>query len=148
MCKAFLLLKIFRIFATANKGIRMPIIITKEFRIEAAHYLPNMPEGHKCKRMHGHSFRIEVKVAGEPDAHTGMVMDFAEIKETVRPLIDMLDHWVINDIGEKNNLPLLQNPTSENMAKWFYQTLKPQLPLLHSIVIHETCTSYCEYSEK
>lgn len=123
----------------------MPVIITKEFRIEAAHYLPQMPEGHKCRRMHGHSFRIEVKVAGEPDEKTGLLIDFSEIKTIVRPLIDMLDHWVINEVAEIQNIPLLKNPTSENMAKWFFETLQPLLPGLYSIIIHETCTSYCEY---
>lgn len=123
----------------------MPVIITKEFRIEAAHYLPQMPEGHKCRRMHGHSFRIEVKVAGEPDENTGLLIDFSEIKTIVRPLIDMLDHWVINEVAEIQNIPLLKNPTSENMARWFFETLQPLLPGLYSIVIHETCTSYCEY---
>lgn len=125
----------------------MPVIITKEFRIEAAHYLPQMPEGHKCRRMHGHSFRIEVKVAGEPDENTGLLIDFSEIKTIVRPLIDMLDHWVINEVAEIQNIPLLKNPTSENMARWFFETLQPVLPGLYSIVIHETCTSFCEYKK-
>ncbi|MBX7242805.1 MAG: 6-carboxytetrahydropterin synthase QueD [Bacteroidia bacterium] len=123
----------------------VPVIITKEFRFEAAHYLPNMPEGHKCRRMHGHSFKIGVKVKGQPDAFSGIVMDFAEIKAIVKPLIEMLDHYVINEVGTENNSPLLQNPTSENLAKWFFESLKEKLPGLYSIEVYETCTSYCEY---
>ncbi len=123
----------------------MPVIITKEFRFESAHYLPNMPDGHKCRRMHGHSFKVGVKVKGKADAFTGVVMDFAEIKAIVKPLIEMLDHYVINEVGAENGSVLLQNPTSENLAKWFYESLKNQLPGLFSIEVHETCTSYCEY---
>lgn len=123
----------------------MPTTITKEFTFEAAHYLPNMPDGHKCRRMHGHSFRIAVKVTGEPDAIMGIVIDFSEVKRIVKPLIETLDHWVINEVGEKMGEPLLQNPTSENIAKWFFQQLAPVLPGLDCIVVHETCTSYCEY---
>jgi 6-pyruvoyltetrahydropterin/6-carboxytetrahydropterin synthase len=125
----------------------VPVTITKEFRFESAHYLPYMPEGHKCRRMHGHSFRVEVKLMGEPSPETGILMDFAEIKDCVKPFVESLDHWVINEVGEKQGDDLLQNPTSENIAKWFYLKLKPLLPALKSIVVHETCTSYCEYSE-
>lgn len=122
----------------------LAVIITKEFRFEAAHFLPNMPEGHKCRRMHGHSFRIEVKVQGEPNAHTGILMDFAEIKAVVKPFIDKLDHFVLNEVGEQENDRWLKNPTSEHLAIWFFEQLKDKLPL-HSIVVHETCTSHCEY---
>lgn len=136
-----------RVCASLESKKNVPITITKTFGFEAAHYLPMMPEGHKCRRMHGHSFRIEVKLAGEPDAQTGILMDFAEIKTVVKPLIEMLDHWVINEVGEQAGSVLLQNPTSENLAKWFYETLKPLLPQLHAIVVHETCTSKCEYTQ-
>lgn len=120
------------------------VIITKQFHFESAHFLPKMPVGHKCRRMHGHSFKIEVKIAGEPDAETGILMDFATLKEIVKPLIDMLDHYVLNEVGEELNDDLLKNPTSENIAKWFFESLKDKLPL-YSIIVHETCTSYCEY---
>lgn len=109
--------------------------IFKIFTLEAAHRLPNVPEGHKCARLHGHSFRVEVQVSGEVDAHTGWVMDFADIKQAFKPLHDQLDHHYLNDIAG------LENPTSENLSRWIYQQLKPALPGLSAIVVHETCTA-------
>lgn len=114
--------------------------IFKIFTLEAAHRLPNVPEGHKCARLHGHSFRVEVQVSGEVDAHTGWVMDFADIKAAFKPLHDRLDHHYLNDIKG------LENPTSENLSRWIYQQLKPALPGLSAIVVHETCTAGSRYS--
>jgi len=131
----------------AKGGATMPVLLTKEFQFESAHYLPKMPEGHKCRRLHGHSFKVEITIAGEIDPETGILIDFGDIKKVVKPYIDMLDHWLINEVAETHNIPLLKNPTSENLAKWFYITLKPQLPELFSIIVHETCTSRCEYRE-
>ncbi len=111
----------------------------KIFSIEAAHRLPNVPAGHKCARLHGHSFRIEVHVEGPLDPHTGWVMDFADIKSAFRPLFDRLDHYYLNDV------PGLENPTSERLAEWIWRQLKPGLPLLSEIVVHETCTAGCRY---
>ena len=113
--------------------------IFKVFTIEAAHRLPNVPAGHKCARLHGHSFRIEIHVSGEPDPHTGWVMDFSEIKAVFKPIYERLDHHYLNDI------PGLENPTSERLAAWVWEQLKPALPLLSEIVVHETCTSGCRY---
>ncbi|MEL7534729.1 MAG: 6-carboxytetrahydropterin synthase QueD [Bacteroidota bacterium] len=123
----------------------MPALITKKFTFESAHHLPNMPEGHKCRRLHGHSFRMEVNVLGEIEPHTGMVMDFGDIKTIVKPYIDMLDHWCLNEVAEREDIALLKNPTSENIAQWFFEELNDKLPGLYSIVVHETCTSRCEY---
>ena len=123
----------------------MPVILTKEFNFEAAHWLPTFPEGHKCKRLHGHSFVVEVKVKGEIDPKTGILVDFAEIKKVVKPIIEELDHRCLNEIGAERNIPELINPTSENVCKWLFEVLKPQLPILSSIIVHETCTSRCEY---
>lgn len=114
--------------------------IFKIFTLEAAHRLPNVPEGHKCARLHGHSFRIEIHVRGEPDPHTGWVMDFADIKAAFAPLYDQLDHHYLNDIAG------LDNPTSENLARWIFEHLQPALPALNKIVVHETCTSGAVYS--
>jgi 6-pyruvoyltetrahydropterin/6-carboxytetrahydropterin synthase len=114
--------------------------IYKEFTFEAAHLLPNVPAGHKCGRLHGHSFRIEVHVAGELDATLGWIMDYAEIKSLVKPVIAKLDHYYLNDI------PGLENPTSEVIACWLWQQLKPSLTLLSRIVVKETCTSGCVYT--
>jgi len=123
----------------------MPVIISKTFRFEAAHHLPMMPEGHKCRRLHGHSFVIEVHVKGETNPSTGILIDFAEIKHIVKPLIDQLDHYYLNEVGEKYNIELLKNPTSEHLAQWLFEELKPRLAGLDCIIVHETCTSKCEY---
>jgi len=111
----------------------------KVFTIEAAHLLPNLPDNHKCKRLHGHSFRIEVHVTGPVDEHLGWVMDFADIGTHIKPVFEALDHRFLNDING------LENPTSENLARWIWQKLKPQLAELSSIVVGETCTSGCIY---
>ena len=113
--------------------------IWKEFGFEAAHRLPNVPDGHKCARLHGHSFRVEVHVAGPPDPTLGWVMDFAELKAAWKPLHDALDHRYLNDI------PGLENPTSEVLAIWLWERLAPSLPMLSKIVVRETCTSGCVY---
>lgn len=114
--------------------------ISKTFHIEAAHRLPRLPAGHKCARLHGHSFRIEVQVSGPLDPHLGWVMDFADIKVAFAPLFEQLDHNYLNDI------PGLDNPTSENLARWIWTHLAPRLPLLSRVVVHETCTSTCSYA--
>lgn len=114
--------------------------IFKAFTIESAHRLPNVPEGHKCARLHGHSFRIEVHVAGEPGERTGWVMDYADIKSAFAPLFEQLDHRYLNEVEG------LDNPTSENLARWIWQHLKPRLPSLNRIVVHETCTSGAVYA--
>ena len=112
----------------------------KIFRVEAAHHLPNVPEEHKCRRLHGHSFEITVSVSGDVDAQTGWVMDFAELSDKVKPLIEQLDHYYLNEI------PGLENPTSENLAMWIWKKLKPVMPGLVSIEIAETCNSGCIYT--
>ncbi|MFN8923620.1 MAG: 6-carboxytetrahydropterin synthase QueD [Sphingobacteriia bacterium] len=123
----------------------MRLELSKKFSFEAAHWLPCFPEGHKCRRMHGHSFVVEVFVQGQMVAEQGYLIDYAEIKAIVKPLIDQLDHYVLNEVGDQLREPLLQNPTSENLAIWFYRQLKPRLPLLHHIRVFETCTSSCTY---
>lgn len=114
--------------------------IFKSFTLEAAHRLPNVPAGHKCARVHGHSFRVELHVSGEVGADTGWVMDFGDIKAAFRPLYDQLDHHYLNDIEG------LDNPTSENLAIWIWDKLLPALPGLSAVVVHETCTSGCRYT--
>jgi 6-pyruvoyltetrahydropterin/6-carboxytetrahydropterin synthase len=113
--------------------------IFKIFPIEAAHRLPNVPAGHKCARLHGHSFRVEVHVRGELDPTLGWVMDFADLKRAFEPVFEQLDHRYLNDV------PGLDNPTSEVLAQWIWRALKPSVPLLHRIVVHETCTAGCSY---
>lgn len=113
--------------------------IFKEFTIEAAHRLPNLPTTHKCSRLHGHSFRIGIFVEGAVDPHLGWVQDFADVKAAFQPLFDQIDHNYLNDV------PGLDNPTSENLARWVWQQLKPKLPALSRIEIRETCTAGCVY---
>jgi len=114
--------------------------VFRVFQIEAAHYLPNVPQGHKCRRLHGHSFRIEVHVSGEVGEESGWVMDFADLKRAFQPLFDRLDHHCLNDIEG------LENPTSENLARWIWARLLPALPSLSRIVVQETCTAGCVYA--
>lgn len=109
--------------------------IYKQFHIEAAHRLPHVPAGHKCARLHGHSFRIEIHVGGALDAAAGWVMDFADIKAAFQPLHDQLDHHYLNEVEG------LENPTSEHLAQWIFQRLAPRLPGLERVLVHETCTS-------
>ncbi len=113
--------------------------IFKSFQIEAAHCLPGLPEGHKCRRLHGHSFRVDVHVRGAVDARYGWVMDFADVKAAFQPIFDDLDHRYLNDI------PGLENPTSERLAQYVWGRLVAALPGLSRVVIHETCTSGCAY---
>lgn len=117
----------------------MSTTLFKEFQFEAAHHLPNVPTGHKCGRLHGHSFLVRLEITGEVDAHTGWVMDFAELKAAFKPVYNRLDHYYLNDI------PGLENPTSEVLAKWIWDQMKPQLPLLSAVMIKETCTAGCVY---
>jgi 6-pyruvoyltetrahydropterin/6-carboxytetrahydropterin synthase len=114
--------------------------IYKEFHFEAAHRLPNVPEGHKCARLHGHSFHVRLVVSGEATEPSGWVMDFADLKAAFKPVYERLDHHYLNEI------PGLENPTSENIARWIWQQLKPRLPELSRVEIRETCTSGCIYT--
>ena len=113
--------------------------IFKEFRFEAAHRLPNTPSVlHKCRRLHGHSYRVEIHVSGAPDKQAGWIVDFGDIKKAWQPLHDRLDHYYLNDISG------LENPTSENLARWIWHTIK--LDGLSAVVVRETCTSGCVYT--
>jgi len=119
----------------------MSMRIYKAFQIEAAHLLPNLPEGHKCRRLHGHSFTVEIHVQDKVDEALGWVMDFADIGKAFQPIYDMLDHHYLNDI------PGLENPTSENLARWIWQRLQPELGTLSAVHVKETCSSGCFYTE-
>lgn len=114
--------------------------VFRVFQIEAAHHLPNVPADHKCARLHGHSFRIEVHVSGPVGDQSGWVMDFADIKRAFQPLFQQLDHRYLNEIEG------LENPTSENLARWIWQHLNPGLPGLSAVVVQETCNAGCRYA--
>jgi 6-pyruvoyltetrahydropterin/6-carboxytetrahydropterin synthase len=113
--------------------------IFKVFKFDAAHHLPCVPQGHKCAQIHGHSFRLEVYLRGKADPQTGWLTDFAHITAVVQPLIDQLDHKYLNKIGG------LENPTSENLARWIWQRLKSSLPQLSKIIVKESQESGCLY---
>lgn len=117
----------------------MNLELRKIFQFEAAHLLPHLPLEHKCRRLHGHSFRAEIVVTGEADPHLGWVMDYADISEAFKPLWEQLDHRYLNEV------PGLENPTSENIAVWIWRKLKPRLPQLSEVVVAETCTARCVY---
>jgi 6-pyruvoyltetrahydropterin/6-carboxytetrahydropterin synthase len=112
--------------------------VFREFTFEAAHRLPRVPEGHKCGRLHGHSFRVRIAVEGPVDEVAGWVMDFADIKTAFAPLHDQLDHRYLNEVDG------LENPTSENIARWTWDHLAGTLPL-SAVTVRETCTSGCTY---
>lgn len=113
--------------------------LRRTFQFEAAHRLPHVPPGHKCARLHGHSFQVEVVVEGPVDPHLGWVMDYADIKAAFAPLYQRVDHHFLNEI------PGLENPTSERIAEWIWSQLKPNLPLLAEVVVAETCTARCVF---
>lgn len=117
----------------------MKIELRKTFQFEAAHLLPHLPETHKCRRLHGHSFQAEIVVAGECDERLGWLIDYADLARAFKPLWEQLDHRYLNDV------PGLQNPTSETLARWIWERLKPALPLLTEVVVAETCTARCVY---
>ena len=113
--------------------------LVTSFTFEAAHRLPHAPEHSKCRRLHGHSWEVEVHVAGAVDSETGWVMDYDDIKTACEPVYDALDHRHLNDIDG------LENPTSEVLCGWLWDRLRPALPMLGEVVVHETCTARCEY---
>jgi 6-pyruvoyltetrahydropterin/6-carboxytetrahydropterin synthase len=117
----------------------MRATLIKEFRFEAAQTLPNLPGDHKCKQMHGHSFKVEIAIEGEVDPEIGWIYDHAVISRAMKPILDELDHSYLNDISG------LENPTIENMAAWLWRKLESQCPGLSEIVIHETPTARCVF---
>ncbi len=117
----------------------MKVRLVRNLSFEAAHRLPMVPAGHKCARLHGHSFRIDLTVEGETNPESGWFIDYAEIDDLWQPLFQQLDHNYLNDV------PGLENPTSEILAHWLWQKLKPVLPSLTLVTVHETCDARCEY---
>ncbi|MCS6985819.1 MAG: 6-carboxytetrahydropterin synthase QueD [Leptospiraceae bacterium] len=115
------------------------MILEKEFTFDSAHFLPFAPEGHKCRRLHGHTYRVTVGIQGELDAEKGWLRDFGEIKEIVKPILDELDHRLLNAI------PGLENPTAEILAKYIFDKLRARLPELTYVTVEETPTSRAIY---
>ncbi|HVJ91013.1 MAG TPA: 6-carboxytetrahydropterin synthase QueD [Labilithrix sp.] len=117
----------------------MQVRLVKEFRFEAAHRLPQVPPGHKCQRLHGHSFRVELSIAGPVDPKTGWFIDYDVVHDAWQPLHDVLDHNYLNEVEG------LENPTSEILAKWIWDRMKERLPSLVRVTVFETCDARCEY---
>ncbi|MDW9709530.1 6-carboxytetrahydropterin synthase QueD [Sinorhizobium meliloti] len=113
--------------------------ITQAFTFEAAHRLPNVPSTHKCHRMHGHSYRVELQLKGSVDPKTGFVIDFFDVEKVFGPVLESLDHHTLNDIDG------LENPTAENIAVWIWQKVKPLRHELHSVKVFETPSCWAEY---
>ena len=113
--------------------------IFKKFTFEAAHRLPNVPEGHKCRRLHGHSYAVTLYLKGSQDERLGWLIDFGDMKAAFEPTLRKLDHHYLNEIEG------LENPTSESIARWIWKETKPRLPLLSKILVEETCTAGCIY---
>jgi 6-pyruvoyltetrahydropterin/6-carboxytetrahydropterin synthase len=111
------------------------MIIYKQFSFDSAHFLPNVPEGHKCRDMHGHTYHLTIYVEGELLKKEGWVMDFTDLKIAVKPVIEMVDHALLN------NIPGLENPTAEILSAWLWEKIKPLLPFLKRIELKETPTS-------
>lgn len=114
--------------------------ITQAFTFEAAHFLPHVPDTHRCRRMHGHSYRIELTLEGPVDEQTGFVADFFDIEAAFAPLLARLDHYCLNEVEG------LENPTAEHIAIWIWARLKAEVPLLASVRVFETPLSYAEYT--
>jgi 6-pyruvoyltetrahydropterin/6-carboxytetrahydropterin synthase len=113
--------------------------IFKEFTFEAAHRLPKVPPGHKCARLHGHSFQVSVHLEGAVGAESGWVRDFGDLSCVMKPVVECLDHQYLNEIEG------LENPTSEVLARWIWERVAPALPELSHVVVRETCNSGCIY---
>jgi len=117
----------------------MQVELVKTFRFEAAHRLPNVPPEHKCSRVHGHNFRVDVHITGQVDPKAGWVLDYGDIKAAVEPVLDALDHRMLNEI------PGLENVTSETLAKYLWDRISPKLAGLSAVTIWETDDSRCIY---
>ncbi|MBL8290786.1 MAG: 6-carboxytetrahydropterin synthase QueD [Bryobacterales bacterium] len=112
--------------------------IYKDFHFDAAHWLPNVPEDHKCHRLHGHKYQVRVWCAGEFDAR-GFIVDYAEIDAAFRPVLEDLDHRLLNDVEG------LTNPTTELLAVWIFARLRGLMPQLSAVEIRESATTGCFY---
>ncbi len=117
----------------------MKFELKQQFRIESARFLPNLPDSHPCHRMHGHSFSITLRLIGPLDPKVGWVRDYHQIELLMKPLLGKLDHHILNEV------PGLENPTSELLCKWIYERAKTDLPELLQVSVSETLTTECSY---
>lgn len=111
------------------------MVIYKQFTFDSAHFLPGVPEGHKCRNLHGHTYSFTVFIEGNLEEEQGWVIDYAELKKNIQPVIDLVDHQLLN------NIPGLENPTSELISIWLWDKIKSIIPGLSKIELKETPTS-------
>ena len=109
--------------------------IVQSFEFHAAHSLPAVSAMHKCTRVHGHTYKIDIHVSGEVGPETGWVMDFYDLEAAFNPLLERLDHKLLNEIAG------LENPTAEHIGAWIWSQLKPKLPILSKVVVWETSSA-------
>jgi 6-pyruvoyltetrahydropterin/6-carboxytetrahydropterin synthase len=113
--------------------------VTQSFTFEAAHFLPKVSAGHRCRNMHGHSYRIDLQLEGPVDPETGFVIDFFAIEAAFNPVLGSLDHHILNEVAG------LENPTAENIAVWIWNRCKPNLPQIAKVTVYETALCSAEY---
>lgn len=123
----------------AAKPLKVQVRLIRSYNFEAAHQLPHVPSGHKCARVHGHSFGVEVVVQGTVDQTLGWCIDYGDIDAIWQPLYQAFDHHFLNEI------PGLENPTSENLARFIWDYFKERLPSLVRVIVTETPDARCEY---
>lgn len=117
----------------------MKFELKQHFQIESARFLPQLPKSHPCARLHGHSFKIILTLTGDLDPNLGWVIDYNEIQAKMKPLLEQIDHRVLNEVEG------LQNPTSELLAKWIFDRAQPALPMLVKVMVAETPSTECTY---
>ena len=118
----------------------MIVKLTKNFSFEASHRLDHLPQDHACYNLHGHSYRVRVEVTGEVNEKTGFLLDYADLKKIIKPVIKQLDHKHLNDVAG------LEITSTEHICRWLWERLKPNLPILSKITIFETDSTSCEYT--
>ena len=118
------------------------MLIFKQFTFDSAHFLPNVPDGHKCKNIHGHTYHLTVYLEDQLHERYGWVCDFAEVKKLIKPIIEVVDHKLINEVEG------LENPTCERLAVWLWDQIKPLVPQLAKLQLNETPTSGVIYEGK
>jgi 6-pyruvoyltetrahydropterin/6-carboxytetrahydropterin synthase len=117
------------------------MLIEKEFIFDSAHFLPFVHQDHKCRKLHGHTYRIVIGIEGDVDA-SGWIMDFADISAAVQPILQSIDHTLLNAV------PGLENPTAENIAVWIFNRVKTAIPLLSFVNVQEGLSSRVIYPGK
>jgi len=115
--------------------------IAKQFTFEASHVLSQLPQGHQCSRLHGHSYRVEIILQSPTLDGRGFVLDYGDLSDFRYLISSQLDHRHLNDVLK--DIP----PTAENIARWLYDQAKKQYPQMIAIRVYETINTWAEYRE-